>query len=279
MRAVRLHPEGLSVEDVDVPQPADGEVVVRVHAAGLTRDELTWPTDRLPAIPSYEVCGTAEGLGDVFGLTPFDRDGVAAEFAAVPLDCLAGKPSSLSDVEAAALPLSALSAWQALFDHGGLTAGERVLITGATGGVGHLGVQLAGWAGAHVVAMASDASLADELGAHERFVRDVTAPVDLVVDTAGGERLADALSCLPHGGRLVSVAEEPADVPAGIASTYFIVEPNREQLSRIAELADDTILRPMIDSVFPLERAAQAFDRLDARGKRGKVVLRIDGDA
>src|SRR5438477_5894794 len=156
MRAVRLHPPGgidaLSVDDVEVPRPGPGEALLRVHAAAITRDELDWPVDRLPAIPSYEVSGVVEAVaagveevteGDaVYALTPFDRDGAAAEYAVVPAALLGPTPNTLDHVESAAIPLAALSAWQGLFDQGGLHEGERVLIHGASGGVGHFAAQL-----------------------------------------------------------------------------------------------------------------------------------------
>jgi NADPH:quinone reductase-like Zn-dependent oxidoreductase len=138
--------------------------------------------------------------------------------------------------------MGGLSAWQALFEHGGLARGERVLITGASGGVGHLAVQLARHAGAEIV---------DD------------GPADLVFDTKGGE--------IPSGERVVTIAQETP------GATYFIVEPNREQLVELGELADAGELRPAIDSVFPLAEAQAAFERLAARGKRGKVVLDVGG--
>jgi NADPH:quinone reductase-like Zn-dependent oxidoreductase len=243
VRAVRLHPDGLRLEEIERPVGREGETLVRVHAAAITRDELEWPTDRLPAIPSYELSGVVVDTGDeVFALTPFDRDGVAADYAAVPSEVLAPKPASLAHVEAAALPMGGLSAWQALFVHGRLQPGERVIVTGATGGVGYLAVQLARHAGAEVVE---------------------DAPADLVFDTMGGE--------LPAGKRIVTIA---AEAPG---PTYFVVEPNREQLVELARLADAGVLAPAIDSTFPLERAQEAFDRVAARGKRGKVVLDVAG--
>jgi D-arabinose 1-dehydrogenase-like Zn-dependent alcohol dehydrogenase len=127
-----------------VARPQRGEALVRVHAAAITRDELTWPVDRLPAIPSYELSGVVAKVApdvrdlaagdEVFALTPFDRDGVAAEYALVPAVVLAAKPRSLTHVESAALTLAGLSAWQGLFDHGGLREGERVRVLGASGG-------------------------------------------------------------------------------------------------------------------------------------------------
>jgi NADPH:quinone reductase-like Zn-dependent oxidoreductase len=243
VRILRLYPDGLRLEDAEHPVPGEGEALVRVHAAAITRDELDWPTDRLPAVPSYELSGVIADSGEgVFALTPFDRDGVAGEYAVVPSAVLAPKPASLSHVEAAALPMGGLSAWQGLFVHGRLQAGERVSITGASGGVGHLAVQLARHAGAVLV----------EDGA-----------ADLVFDTVGGE--------LPAGGRVVTIA---AEAPG---ATYFVVEPDRDQLVELARLADAGELVPAIDSTFPLDRAREAFDRVTARGKRGKVVLDVGG--
>jgi len=134
--AVRLHDDGLKVEEIETPSPEPGEVLVRVHAGAITRGELEWPVDRLPAIPSYELSGVVVGSGDeVYALTPFDRDGVAAEYAVVPADVLAPKPLRLSHVEAAALPMGGLTAWQALFVHARLARGERVFGHGRLGRV------------------------------------------------------------------------------------------------------------------------------------------------
>jgi NADPH:quinone reductase-like Zn-dependent oxidoreductase len=256
MRAVRLHREGLVVEELDVHLPRTGEALVRVHAAALTRDELTWPVDRLPAIPSYELSGVVAEVApdvrdlsegdEVFALTPFDRDGVAAEYAAVPAALLAPKPRRLTHVESAALPLAGLSAWQGLFEYGGLREGERVRVLGASGGVGHLAVQLA-----------------------RGRVAAAEGACDLVFDTVGGELLAAAVGSAP---RVVSVAEEAE------GATYFVVEPNRAQLVELGRLADVGELEPAIDSVFPLEEAGAAFARVAQRGKRGKVVLRVADD-
>jgi NADPH:quinone reductase-like Zn-dependent oxidoreductase len=298
MRAVRLHPPGgidaLSVDEIEVPQPDSGEALVRVHAAAITRDELDWPRDRLPAIVSYELSGVVEevagdagdlAIGDeVFALTPFDRDGVAAEHAVVPAALLAPKPVGLSHVESAAIPLAGLTAWQGLFVHGELQPGDRILILGAAGGVGHLATQLATWRGAHVIGTASAGAtgLAREFGAEQvldpaaPFVGSVD-PVDLVFDTVGGDALARSTDVLREGGRLVAVAEEPPpEVAERVQATYFVVEPDREQLVELAKLATEGILRPAIDSVFPLKDAGGAFDRVMSSGKRGKVVIEVD---
>ena len=298
MRAVRLHSPGgidaLSVDEVEIPQPAPGEALVRVHAAAITRDELNWPTDRLPAIVSYELSGVVEEIAgnfgdlaigaEVFALTPFDRDGVAAEHAVVPVAFLAQKPMGLSHVESAALPLAGLTAWQGLFVHGELQPDQRVLILGAAGGVGHLATQLAAWRGAHVIGTASSGAteLARDFGAEQvldpaaPFVGSIE-PVDLVFDTVGGDGLARSADVLREGGRLVAVAEEPSpEIAQRVRATYFVVETDREQLVELAKLANDGILRPAFDSVFPLKDARAAFDRVMSSGKRGKVVIEVD---
>jgi NADPH:quinone reductase-like Zn-dependent oxidoreductase len=243
MEAIRLHTpgvEGLRLETVDTPSLRPGEVLVEVHAAAVTRHELDWPLDRLPAIPSYELSGVVAAVADgvdgaavgdeVYALTPFDRNGVAAEYAAAPAAILAPKPSTLGHVESAAIPLPALSAWQGLFEHGGLEPGQRVLVHGAVGGVGQFATQLARWRGAHVIATASPQAFeeARAFGAHEVIdgraeLDDGLSPVDLVFDTAGGKLVERASALLAGGGRLVSVAAEPPG-----QGTYFVVEPSRE---------------------------------------------------
>jgi NADPH:quinone reductase-like Zn-dependent oxidoreductase len=291
MRVLRLRaaggPEQLALEDADRPGPGLAEALVRVHAAAITRGELEWPVDRLPAVPSHELSGVVEEVGggvagvavgdEVFALAPFDRDGVAADYTAVPAELLVPKPRALGHAESAALPLPALTAWQGLFDHGRLGAGERVLIHGAAGNVGGFAVQLARAAGAHVIGTASAANLdfVLELGAHEvvdaaNAFEDAVEPVDVVFDTAGGERLRRSPAVLRAGGRLVSVAEEP---PEG--GVYFIVEPNRDQLGSLARLVDGGDLRPPLVEVFPFAAAREAFARSLEPGRRGKVVLTV----
>ncbi|MFL5797248.1 MAG: NADP-dependent oxidoreductase [Actinomycetota bacterium] len=299
MSAVRLVSprgvEGLALEEVEVPRAGPGEALIRVHAAAITRDELEWPVDRLPAIPSYELSGEVAALGPdvsdlevgdaVWALTGFDRDGVAAEYAAVPASLLAPKPRSTGHVESAAIPLAGLTAWQGLFDHGRLRKGERVLIHGAAGGVGQFATQLARRQGAHVIGTASGGAGVKDvlaLGANEAIDRTAVSlekavsPVDLVFDTVGGEALARSTAVLREGGRLVSVAEEPpATVTERAEATYFVVEPRRDQLIQLARLVDEGTLRAVVDSVFPLSDARAAFERVMKPGKRGKVVLQI----
>ena len=251
MRAVRLHEHGLSVDEIDVPRPGEREALVRVHAAAITRDELSWPVDWLPVTPSYELSGVVAELGhgtddiavgdEVFALTTFGQNGAAADYVVVPAAVLAPKPQRLSHAESAALTLAGLSAWQGLFDHGALREGEHVRVLGERGGVGHLAVQLAG-----------DALVGPD------------QPCDLVFDTAGGDALTAAIGSAP---RIVSVAEEADNV------TYFIVEPNRAQLIELGRRADAGELKATIDSTFSLEDAAAAFARVAERNKNGKVVL------
>jgi NADPH:quinone reductase-like Zn-dependent oxidoreductase len=290
MKAIRLHAtgvDGLRHETIETPQLRAGEVIVEVHAAAITRDELEWPLDRLPAVPSYELSGVVAATDDlaevsagdeVYALTPFDRDGVAAEYAAVAATLLAPKPASLSHVESAAVPLPALTAWQGLFVHGHLAAGERVLVHGAVGGVGQFATQLARWRASQVIATASPNAFqaARALGAHEVVdgrsgqLDDELEAVDLIFDTVGGDLLGRAPALLARGGRLVSVAAEPPG-----EGSYFVVEPSQGQLIELAKLVDSGQLRVAIDSTFTLAEAAAAFERSLASGKHGKVVIEV----
>ena len=290
MTAIRLHRpgiDGLRLETIDTPSLQPGEAMVEVHAAAITRDELEWPLDRLPAVPSYELSGVIAAVADdvdvvsvgdeVYGLTPFDRDGVAAEYAAVGAADLAPKPAALGHVESAAVPLPALSAWQGLFTHGRLERGERVLVHGAVGGVGQFATQLARSRGAHVIATVSAQAFeaaralgADEVVDGRSEIEGAVSPVDLLFDTVGGELLERSPALLATGGRLVSVAAEPPG-----DGTYFVVEPSRVQLIELARLVDSGELRVAIDATFALSDAAAAFERSLASGKRGKVVIRV----
>src|SRR5512146_3143517 len=293
MKAIRLHarggPEQLVYEDAPRPQLRPGDALVRVHACAITHTELTWDEtyttrqgkDRTPSIPGHEFSGVVESVfpgvtevkpGDsVYALADFSRDGAAADYIAVRAADLAPHPPGLSHVQAAAVPLAALTAWQALFDHAGLTAGQRVLIHGATGGVGSFAVQLAHRRGIHVIgtAQAGNLDLLRRLGADEtidytsvRF-EDKVHDVDAVLDAVGGDTMQRSFAVLRPGGILVSiVGPPPADAAArlGVRSVFFIVEPNRHELIEIARLIQAGELHPLIDAVFPLEEARQAFE-------------------
>jgi NADPH:quinone reductase-like Zn-dependent oxidoreductase len=239
-----------------------------------------------------EAVGTdVEGLAAgeaVYGLIDFRRDGADAEYVAARAAALASKPATLTFAEAAATPLSALTAWQALFDHGGLRAGERVLIHGGAGGVGSFAVQLACWRGAHVAATASarDADLVRKLGAADvidyratRF-EEAVADMDLVFDTVGGETWERSWDVLRPGGRLVSIAvPRPPEREAsdGRRAIWFVVEPNRGQLMELGELIDGGRLRPIVSSMLPLARGREAYGPNRRDGGPGKTVLLVAG--
>jgi len=308
MRAIRLHgrggPEQLVVEEAPDPQPGRGEILVRVHAVGITAGELSWPTnysdragkDRLPSIPGHDVSGVAEAIGpdvaiakvgeEVYGLTDFWRDGACAEYVVARAQDLAVKPQTLGHTRAAAVPTAALTAWQALFDHGSLKKGQRILVHGAAGSVGTFAVQLASWAGAFAIGTASadNSDLLRELGAQEvidyhavRF-EDEVRDLDLVLDTIGGYTLTRSYGVVRAGGVIVSLVAEldqQALNQRSIRGAHFVVEPNRDELIEVARLIDAGSLRPVIATVFPLTEARQAFELSLGHHTRGKIVLSV----
>ena len=308
MKALRIHQqggsEGLTYEEVPTPEPGTGDVLVRVHAASFTPTELTWPStwvdrlghDRRPVIPGHEVSGTVEALGwgttgfgigeAVYGLTDWYRDGTLAEYVAVEARNLAPKPASLDHPQAAALPMPGLTAWQALFVHGGLSQGQRVLIHGAGGGVGTVAVQLARTVGAHVIATgrAWARELVTELGA-ERFVdvdrerlEEVAEKVDLVVDLVGGDILQRSGAVVNDGGIVVSAVEDPRARPGQarqVRGAYFVVELARSELEELARRVDAGELRPVVEEAFDLADGGKAFEAKAGGGVPGKVVLRL----
>ena len=305
----RSDPSRLVLEDAPIPAIGPGEVLVRVEASGVSPGELDWPgawlnhdgTPRTPPIvPGHEVAGIVDSVGPgtaglavgdaVFGYIDVRRDGADAEYVAVRAEELAPKPASLTHAQAAAIPLSALTAWQALFDHGELAPGQRVLVHGGAGGVGTYAVQLARWRGAHVVATSSarDGDLVRTLGADEvidyraqRF-EDVVSDVDVVFDTVGGETWERSWTVVRPGGRLVSIAvPRPPDreVPDGPRAIWFVVKPDAGQLNEIANLVDAGVVRPVVSAVLPLERAREAYGPTARRGGPGKTVLEIPAAA
>lgn len=309
MTALRAHhrggPEVLVVERAPIPVPAPGEVLIEVHAAAITFDELTWDEtwlrdgqDRTPTIPSHEVSGivvaaaddvTEFAVGDeVYGLIRFDRDGAAAEYVTVPAADLATRPATVSHVVAAALPLAGLTAWQALVEHAGVTAGQRVLVHGGAGGVGALTVQLAAALGAQVsttVRSAAARDFAATLGAHrviDTRTEAFDAPeacYDVVIDTVGGDSLERSCEIVCAGGKLVTLSAPP---PAGIADAFeieaifFIVEPDQDQLRRLANYVDDGKLHVAIANTYQLTDGRAAFERGRRPGHPpGKTVLTV----
>src|SRR5215218_262323 len=307
MRAVRLHARGgaesLRVEDAPTPRPGPGEVLVRVRAAAVTPTELLWvPTwttpdggpRPLPVIPGHEFSGEVAALGEgvtavavgeaVYGMNDWFGDGAQAEFClARPAD-VARKPTSVDYPHAAVTPISALTAWQGLFERARLAAGQHVLIDGGAGGVGGFAVQLARRRGARVTATAAAGNLdfvrglgADEVIDYraERFEERVRG-VDVVFDTVGGDTLRRSWGVLRPGGRMVTIAasEERAQ-DERIRAAFFIVEPRRAELEEVARLIDGGDVRPVVGAEFPLAEAVLAYRH---KPVRGKVVLRV-GDA
>jgi NADPH:quinone reductase-like Zn-dependent oxidoreductase len=242
------------------------------------------------------VAGTIDLLGPgvtgltvgeaVFGLIDFPRDGCAAEYAVAPARAIAPKPLSKDYVQAAAVPLSALTAWQALVDHAKLEPGQRVLVQGGAGGVGSFAVQIAKWKGAHVLATAStkNAGFLRKLGVEEVIDYSKTQfyealkDLDVVLDTVGGETLARSWSILKPGGILVSIVSEPQPVNRndnGVHGVFFVVKPNQSELSEIGRLLDAGEIRPVIGSVLPLAQARKAFEKGLRGHNRGKLILHV----
>lgn len=306
MKAIRLHgrggPDYLVYEEAPQPQPGPGEVLVRVAATAVIANELKWDETYQTAsgvlrplpIPGHDLSGVVAEIGPgvsdlavgdaVYALLAFGRDGAEAEYAIALPDELAPKPRTLDNVQAAAVPLAGLTAWQALFTHADLSAGQTVLIHGAAGGVGTYAVQLARWAGARVIATASarQHDFLRELGAEEvvdyattRF-EDVVHDVDVVFDMVGGDTLARSWQVAKAGGMIVSVVsprptqQSPRD---DVRFVWFIVEPNGEQLRQIGALLDAGRIRPIVAQVLPLAEARRAFEEAANGHARGKIVL------
>jgi len=312
MRAVSLNawgaPDVLREVELGRPDPLPTEVLVRVHAAGVNPTD--WKSRASggfglwadPPILGYDVSGVVEAVGpgvmvlapgdEVFGMPRFPHQaGAYAEYLTAPTRHLVRKPARLSHVEAAALPLVALTAWQALVDTADVQPGQRVLIHAAAGGVGHLAVQIAKARGAHVIGTASAAKhgLVHELGADEMVdyrtvdFADVVRDVDVVLDSIGGDYVERSLRTLRDGGVLVTLpAPPPADGPVlaeaaarSVRVGWMLVEPDHEGLRQIAALVEADRLRPLVDRVFPLAQAADAHAYGETGGTTGKIVLEV----
>lgn len=292
---------GLSLTDLPYPHAAENDVVVRVHAAGFTPGELDWPgswtdragRDRTPSVPGHELSGVVVELGygttgltvgqRVFGMADWTRDGSLAEYTAVEARNLAALPADVDHTLAAALPISGLTAWQGLFDHGRLTIGQTVLIHGAAGGVGSIAVQLAREVGAHVIGTgrSADRDRALTLGADtfldlETEKLEDAGEVDVVFDVIGGDILARSAALVRAGGTLVTIAMPPEVRPSDGRAVFFVVEPDRARLADLAIRLRDGRLKPVIGAVRPLAEAPAAF----APGKRtpGKTIIRVAED-
>ncbi len=305
MRAVRLNgsaDQPLLVEaEVPPPSPGRDEVLIRVHAAGVTPTELIWyPTThnkdgspRIGAIPGHEFSGVVVATGEsvtefsvgdqVYGLNDWFIDGATAEFCVVAASSIAPKPAKLTHAEAAAVPIGALTAWQGLVDRARLKRGERILIHGGAGAVGVFAVQLARNLGAEIIATASTRTLdfVTQLGAgqvidyktdaFEQRVHDV----DVVFDCVGGDTLERSWSVLGPGGRIVTIgAGSEASTDPRVKDAFFIVEPNQKQLVEIGELLNTGNLRVFVDMKIPLSDAPAAYSqKLARRLGYGKIVV------
>jgi NADPH:quinone reductase-like Zn-dependent oxidoreductase len=308
MKAIRIHhfggPEVMTIDEVSMPRLQPDEVLVRVHAASLnpvdykTREGHYPPVsqDKLPVTLGRDVAGTVEASsgqsdgfedGDaVYAMLPPDRGGYA-EFVAVPIEDVAPMPRSLNFVSAASVPLAALTAWQGLFDHGQLRRGERVLIHGGAGGVGHFAVQFARARGAVVVTTVStrDAEFAHEMGADEvidyrktRF-EDVASDVDLVFDLVGGETQARSFDVLKRGGRLVSTLAEPSPELCAkhqVRGMRYMASPSVTELRQIGRHIDEGRVWPVVSGRIPMAEARMGHEILAHEHPFGKLVLQVD---
>ena len=308
MKAARIHrygsPDVIVLDDVEVPDPGEGEVLVRIGAAGVgpwdawIRSGKSVLPQPLPLTLGSDLSGVVEAVGAgvtevvpgdaVFGVTNEAFVGAYAGLAVARASMIARKPQRLSDLAAAAVPVIAVTAMQMLFDHARLHAGQRVLIHGAAGNVGAYAVQLARRAGAHVIATVNDeAEYVRSLGAEVVLERSVRfeealagAPVDAVIDTVGGEVMDRSYSVLKRGGVLVSAVCQPDPERAaehGVEAMFILVQVDSASLTQIATLIDDGELATRVGSVLPLAEARAAHEMLEGirPRARGKIVLEV----
>jgi NADPH:quinone reductase-like Zn-dependent oxidoreductase len=307
MKAIYLPKKGgaesLISGEIVRPNPQTRQVLVKVHATAIMPTEVQWiPTFQtrsgsprpFPVVLGHEFSGVIADTGpnvsgfqageEVFGLNDWFANGAQAEYCVVDETGLARKPKSLNHTEAAVVPISALTAWQGLFENGNLQRGQRVLIHGAAGSVGTFAVQLARWRGARVIATASAANLdfVRALGADQvidyrktRF-EDVICDVEVVFDPVGGETLARSWSVLKPEGRMVTVAtsSEQSSEPR-VRDAFMIVRADGSQLAQIAEMIDAGELRVFLEQTFDLAAAREAYASAVQGGRRGKVALRV----
>jgi NADPH:quinone reductase-like Zn-dependent oxidoreductase len=289
---------GMTLGERPAPKAAINDVVVEVHASGFVPTEMDWPStwadrrglDRAPSIPGHEVAGVVSALGygttglsvgqRVFGLTDWHRDGTLAEYVAVEARNLAPLPGDVDFAVGASLPISGLTAWQGLFDHGRLQAGQRVLVHGAAGAVGTMVTQLAGEFGAYVIGTgrAADREKALDFGAHEFIDLDNDAlddvgEVDLVFDVIGGDIQKRSVGLIRAGGTLVTVVGPPEARPADGLAIDFVVESDRAQLREIVQRVRDGRLRTNIAQVADLDDAVAALNPTERR--TGKTIIHV----
>ena len=309
MKAIRFHeygsPDVLRYEDVPIPEPENGQVLVKLHAAAVNPVDCairagyfrTLRGHTIPLIPGWDFSGVVEGVGsgvqqwkvgdEVFGHPPIPGSGTYCEYIAVSESICARKPATLDHVHAAAIPLVALTAWQALFEHARVRAGDLVLIQSGAGGVGSFAIQFAKLAGIHTAATASgrNQDFLRELGTElaidyetQRF-EDWVFDADAAIDSLGGSIRERCWSVLKPGGILVALTMRPpsdADAAAhGIRQQTLWVHGDQDRLSEIAVLADAGSIRPFVNTVLPLRDAAEAHRLSETNHARGKIVLQI----
>jgi len=307
MKAVYLAkkggPESLIAGEILRPSPELRQVLVKVRATAIMPTEVQWPVTfqtqsggprPFPVVLGHEFSGVIAERGpdvsgfqageEVFGLNDWFTNGAEAEYCVVEETGLARKPKSLGHAEAAVVPISALTAWQGLFEKGNLQRGQRVLIHGAAGNVGMFAVQLARWRGARVIVTASSGNMdfVRALGAdqvidyHKTPFEDVICDVEVVFDPVGGETLERSWKVLKPGGRVVTVAtasEQSSE--SRVRDAFMIVRADGSQLGQIAGMIDAGQLRVFLEQTFDLAAAREAYARADQHGKRGKVALRV----
>jgi NADPH:quinone reductase-like Zn-dependent oxidoreductase len=308
MRAIVIHefggPEVLKLEDVPRPTPAADEVLIKVYATGV--NPVDWkiregarkekfPTN-FPLILGWDVSGVIEEIGndiknfkkgdEVYSRPDPTRNGTYAEYVVVKADQVSLKPKSLDHVKAAAVPLAGLTAWQGLFDHGNLQPGEKVLIQGASGGVGTFAIQFAKWKGAYVIATSSEKNIdfLKQLGADEVIdykkenFEDRLRNVDLVFDTIGAQTQKRSLQVLKNGGRLITTVKPENEKDAEEKNIHiegYMARSYPEELEEIAKLIDEGKVSPVIGKIFTLEQAAEAQQLSKEGHVRGKIVLKV----
>jgi len=289
---------GMRLVERPEPQAAINDVVVQVHASGFVPTELTWPStwidrigrDRTPSIPGHELAGMVTALGygttglsvgqRVFGLADWYRDGTLAEYVAIEARNLAPLPGDVDFTVGASLPISGLTAWQGLFEHGRLRAGQSVLAHGAAGAVGSMVTQLAREAGAYVIGTGrgADRQTVLDFGANEFIdlendVLEDVGRVDLVFDVIGGDIGKRSAGLIRAGGTFVSIVGPPEARPAGGLAVDFVVESDRAQLSAIVRRVRDGPLRTNIGTVSTLDDAVAAFN--PTTRSKGKTIIRV----
>jgi NADPH:quinone reductase-like Zn-dependent oxidoreductase len=299
MKAVVVHetggPEVLRFEEIERPEPGEGEVLIRIGAASV--NPVDWKYRRgyaekqLPAVLGNDISGTVEvsradgfAEGDeVFGMA---GSGGYAEFATSPAAVIAKKPDAISHEQAAAIPVGGLTAWQALFDRGGLVRGQTALIAGAAGGVGHFAVQFAARAGARTIGTGSSRNREFVLGlGAEQYVdytqeevADVVSDVDVALDTVGGDTTQSLVPVLREGGIIVTIAAAPptdAAAERGARADLLIMSPASEQLTKVAELVASGEVRIELSEVLPLTEVQRAHELSESGHTRGKIVLTV----